>query len=323
MDLNLLRVFVAVYETGSVSAAAERLFVTQSAVSQSLTRLRREVDDQLFGRDGRALRATPAAHQLYPDFHGALSQVESALAGLRDFDPAVARYRFRLALSELGEVGFLPTILRSLAAEAPNVEVDVVPLDVRALPEWLARGFVDLAIASTPPPGDFVGTILKSERYVLLMSSEHPLAARPQISRHAFLSARHLMTSSDSAAPGVGAALERAGLGIVPSLTVGHTSALPGLLHAGPWVTVVPSSLAQNWMPTWPLVVRPLPVDLAPIQVRLFARTTSHESAALDWFRRAVTEAVHTAPQQFWSPQVGASSTGAVEVPPFGVSGRG
>ncbi|KRA23841.1 hypothetical protein ASD65_04955 [Microbacterium sp. Root61] len=315
MDLNLLKVFVAVYETGTVTAAAERLFVTQSAVSQSLTRLRRELGDQLFGRDGRALRATPAAHTLYPEFHAALSRVESAVAALRDFDPATAQHRFRLALSELGEVGFLPTILRALADSAPGIEVEVVPLDVRALPEWLARGRVDLAIASTPPPGEFTGPILKSERYVLLMSATHPLATRKSITRQSFANARYLMTSSDSAAPGVEAALERAGVRITPELVVGHTSALPGLLHAGPWITVVPSSLAENWMPMWPLVTRPLPVDLAPIHVRLYSRSTSPQSAALRWFHQAIVTAVHSAPPQFWSPPTGSSTDVASRLP--------
>ncbi|MEV7692730.1 LysR family transcriptional regulator [Microbacterium sp. NPDC089189] len=302
MDLNLLKVFVAVYETGTVTAAAERLFVTQSAVSQSLTRMRRELGDQLFGRDGRSLRATPAADALYSEFREALSRVDAAVAGLRDFDPATARHRFRLALSELGEVGFLPSILRSIASIAPQVEVEVVPLDVRALPEWLARGRVDLAIASTPPPGVEDGVILKTERYVLLMSSSHPLAARKTLTRRAITAARHLTTTSDSAAPGVEAALERAGLTITPDLTVGHTSALPGLLHGGPWVTVVPSSLAENWIPLWPLVSRRLPVDLAPIDVRLYARATSYEGPALRWFHHTVATAVRSAPRQFWSP---------------------
>jgi len=302
VDLNLLKVFVAVYETGTVTAAAERLFVTQSAVSQAITRLRRELGDQLFAREGRVMRATPAAETLYPRFHAALSNVEAAVSGLRDFDPTTAQHRFRFALSELGEVGFLPVILRTLAATAPGVSVEVVPLDVRALPEWLANGRVDLAIASTPPPGDFTGPILKSEKYVVLMSTAHPLAKRKSLSREALLTARHLMTTSDSAAPGVGVALESAGLRLTPDLVVGHTSALPGLLHAGPWVTIVPSSLAESWMPTWPLTTRPLPVDLAPIDVRLYSRSTSQESAALNWFQQAVVTAVRSAPRQFWSP---------------------
>lgn len=297
-----MKTFVAVHETGTVTAAAERLFVTQSAVSQALTRLRRELGDQLFVREGRVMRATPAAENLYPRFHAALSGIETAISDLRDFDPTTAQHRFRFALSELGEVGFLPSILRALASTAPGISVEVVPLDVHALPEWLANGRVDLAIASTPPPGDFTGPILKSERYVVLMSTAHPLARRKSISREALRAARHLMTTSDSAAPGVGAALEAAGLRLAPDLVVGHTAALPGLLHAGPWVTIVPSSLADSWIPTWPLTTRALPVDLAPIDVRLYSRSTSQESAALNWFREAVVSAVRSAPRQFWPP---------------------
>lgn len=302
MDLNLLRVFVAVYETGTATAAAQRLFVTQSAVSQSLARMRRELGDPLFRREGRVLRATPAAQSLYPELHAALARIETAIAGVTEFDPGTSTHRFRLALSELGEVGFLPAILDALARTGPGITLEVVPLDVRALPEWLSRGKVDLAIASTPPPGEFVGELLKSERYVLLMSDSHPLARHTRVPRAAFLNAQHLATSGDSAAPGISTALDRVGLRYSPSLVVGHFSTIPGLLHIGPWVAVVPSSLAENWVQTWPLAARRLPVELEPIEVRLYARATSHESPALSWFQRTVVAAVKSAPRQFWSP---------------------
>lgn len=302
MDLNLLRVLVAVYETKTVTAAAERLFVTQSAVSQSLMRLRRDLGDQLFIRERGQMCATPAGHNLYVEFHAALNHVEVAMAALGNFDPSTAQQRFRIALSELGEVGFLPIILKAIGEVAPHVTVEVVPLDVRMLHEWLAHGRVDVAIASTPPPGHLSAPTLKTEQYVLLMSSSHPLAQRGSVSRDEFLTARHLMTSSDSAAPGVGAAMERAGLLIEPDLIVRHTSALPGLLHTGPWVTVVPASLAENWIPIWPFEIRALPIELDPIEVRLYRRSTGYESSALNWFHDSVVNAVRSAPRQFWSP---------------------
>jgi len=302
MDLNLLRVFVAVFEAGTATAAADQLFVTQSAVSQSLSRLRRELGDPLFQREGRMLRPTPAAQTLYPELRSALARLEQAVAGIRDFDPTTSTHRFRIALSELGEMGFLPAILNSLAEVAPAISVEVVPLNVSALPEWLTRGKVDLAIASTPPQGDFVGELVKSEHYVLLLSEAHPLARRARINRQQFLGAPHVVATGDSAAPEIDSLLARAGLHITPSLVVSHLSALPRLLHPGPRVAIVPASLAEDWVEAWPLVARPLPVEIDPVEVRLYARSTSNESSALRWFQRTVKDAIRSAPKHFGSP---------------------
>ena len=88
MDLNLLRSFVAIYETRSLTAAADGLYVTQPAVSQALGRLRRELDDSLFQRVGRTMEPSELARSLYPDFRDALARIDRTLDSVHGFDPS-------------------------------------------------------------------------------------------------------------------------------------------------------------------------------------------------------------------------------------------
>lgn len=299
MDLNLLRTFVAVYELRSLTAAAERLFVSQPAVSQALGKLRRDLDDPLFSRDGRTMLPSRLAETLYPEFRASLARIDGALDGVRVFDAASSDKRFRIALSELGEIGYLPAILGAVRAAAPRVALDVVPLDIEALPVWLERGTVDLAITSSPIARPFERTTVKSERYVTLMSDRHPLASgRLSISEYA--DADHIMVSTDSGRPNLTAALEAAGLEITPRVVVNHFSSLPGLLMAGDYITTVAATLAAGWIQTWPIKARALPFDAAPAHVTLLVRSTSEQSAALKWFHNTVLDAIHSVPDMFW-----------------------
>ena len=109
-DLNLTRVFVAIYEAGSLTAAGRRLFVTQSAISQSLARLRRELGDPLFERTSQGMRPTALAEAIYPQLHEGVSVIDRTLAAVTGFDPLSSERTFRIALSELGEIGWLPAI---------------------------------------------------------------------------------------------------------------------------------------------------------------------------------------------------------------------
>ncbi|UUT34855.1 LysR family transcriptional regulator [Microbacterium elymi] len=150
MDLNLVRVFVAIYETRSLTTAAGRLFVTQPAVSQALGRLRRELDDPLFERNGRQMEPTALAAGLFPGFREAIAGIDRTLDAVHGFEPAQSQKLFRIALSELGEIGWMPAILAAVRAQAPGMRIEAVPMDAAALPDWLARGVVDLAVTPSP-----------------------------------------------------------------------------------------------------------------------------------------------------------------------------
>lgn len=300
MDLNLIRVFVAIFETRSLTTAAARLYVTQPAVSQALGRLRRELDDPLFERDGRAMDPTPLAVSVYPGFRDAVAGIDRTLDSVHGFDPSGSRRLFRIALSELGEIGWLPAILRTIRARAPRMRLEVVSLDIDALPEWLGRGTVDLAITAAGLPGTFDRVLLKSQGYGIAMSSHNPLAHAP-LDLGAYLAAPHLTVASDSGAPMLAAAQRRAGVVIEPQVAVRHVTTLPPILAASrELIATVPDTIAAGWATTWPLVVRDLPFEMPPVELCLYRRATTQHTAALDWLYETVARAVQGSSGQFF-----------------------
>ncbi|MDX2376100.1 LysR family transcriptional regulator [Microbacterium sp. LRZ72] len=309
VDLNLLRTFVAVYETRSLTTAAGRLFVTQPAVSQGLARLRRELGDPLFERAGRALVPTPLAESLFPDIRDAIARIDRSLGTVHGFDPAASDRVFRIALSELGEIGYFPDILQAVRAEAPGIRVEVVPLEVARLPEWLARGTVDLAVSSSPVADDFEHVVLKSERYGVLMSPRHPLAA-VGVSLDAYVRATHVVVAGDSGRPNLHAALQRIGARVDATVSVNRFATLPPLLSASTdLIATVPGTIGAGWASSWPLVVRDMPFAVASVDVSLYRRVTTTHVAALDWFHERVRRAIVGTPGQFFSIRAGAVTT--------------
>ena len=139
MDLSLTRVLCAIYEARSVSRAAEALCLTQPAISHALGRLRQEVADPLFVRTAAGMTPTPQADQLYVRFRAALQSIEEAVDEAKAFDPKTASRRFRISLSDIGVMVFLPLILHRLQAEAPNVEIEVCQIAVPDLFRSLER----------------------------------------------------------------------------------------------------------------------------------------------------------------------------------------
>lgn len=300
MDLNLVRVFVAVHEARSLTAAAARLFVTQSAVSQSLARLRAEFDDRLFERAGRTMEPTALAQSLYPGFREALAAVDRTVEQVHGFDPATSDRAFRIAMSELGEIGWAAAMLGRITAEAPRMPVEIVPIDPDAVSEWLQRGSVDLAVTPRHIAGDFPSTVLKTQGYGVVMSERHPLA-EGDLGLDDYLEATHISVAEDSGADEVSAALLRAGARIRPFVRLNHYASLPPLIaRSDRFVATVPDTIALGWAKQWPLVVRPVPFALAPLEVRLYRRVTTQHAAALDWLYDAVARAIRGSKGQFF-----------------------
>lgn len=299
MDLNLVRVFVAIAETRSLTAAAARLYVTQPAVSQALARLRTALDDPLFTREGRAMVPTPLAESVYPGFRDAVATVDRTLDGVHRFDPRDSERLFRIALSELGEIGWLPAIAAAVRRHAPRMRIEVVPLDVAALPEWLARGVVDLAITPSAVPGGFERTLLKTQPYGLAMSARHEFAHRdPTLEDYA--AAAHAVVAGDSGGPVVREALRGLGIEIEPRVALRQFASLPPLLSGDrELVATMPDTIAEGWARTWSLVVRPLPFAMPPVQVRLYRRSTTQHAAALAWLYDTVARAVRGSSGRF------------------------
>lgn len=153
IDLNLIRTFVILYETRSVTKTADLLFVTQPSVSYALSRLRDLFKDKLFIRNKNGMEPTAISQQLYEEFSHSLSMIENTVANVQTFDPAVSHKRFRVAMTDLGEMALLPAIVARLQIEAPNIEMKVIPLEIDKVDEWMSSGKIDAVICSRPIEG--------------------------------------------------------------------------------------------------------------------------------------------------------------------------
>src|SRR6185503_18488287 len=212
IDLNLLRVFDAELHESGVTPAAARLGLTQPAVSNALARLRKLFGDPLFVRTPSGMDATPFARELAELVRQALALLQSALAHGPGFDPATATPAFRVYMSDLGQIEFLPPLVERAQRVAPGVRLEAVALEVEDIGDALAAGALDLAVGFLPGLGPPVRRQpLFRDPYVCLMRADHP-AAGLRLTKKAFLESSHALVSYKGGHRVIEEALERAGL---------------------------------------------------------------------------------------------------------------
>ncbi|MGQ0587076.1 MAG: LysR family transcriptional regulator, partial [Gammaproteobacteria bacterium] len=146
IDLNLLVVLDAIYTEGGITRAAEKLHLTQPAISHSLGRLRELFRDELFAREGRAMVPTPLARSLIDPVRRALRSLEVTLNELESFDAATTQKRFTVAVRDVFESTLLPPLLKRISRAAPSVDVAAVQIGRREFEPELAAGTLDAAL---------------------------------------------------------------------------------------------------------------------------------------------------------------------------------
>ncbi|MEB0107148.1 LysR family transcriptional regulator [Pseudomonas sp. MH9.3] len=172
IDLNLLVILDALLSEQHVTRAAERLHLSQPAVSHALARLRDLLGDPLLVRQGGALVATARALELAAPLAEALAQVQALLAPNR-FDPATAKRRFRVAMSDYGAAIFLPPLVRTLRRQAPGIDLQVVQASREGMVDGVLNGDLDLAAGVFPDlPAELRTTPLFEEHYTCLVDRD-------------------------------------------------------------------------------------------------------------------------------------------------------
>jgi DNA-binding transcriptional LysR family regulator len=265
LDLNLMVAFDALAHERSVTLAARRLGVTQSAMSHALRRLRDLLSDPLMvrGRDG--LMLTPRAESLVVPLRSGLLTLARALVEPGDFEPASAVRTFSLASPDLFDVLVVPALLERIRRDAPGVDVNVVPLAQRRLSELLATGEVDAAI--TPqiddfrtgepelPTSDLVRRTLLYDHFVCLLRRDHPAlrgksgALRKRrsktLSLEAYAALSHAVVSPSGGGRGVvDQALAEHGLERRIALRIPHFYTALAIVAKSDLVLTAPSALA-------------------------------------------------------------------------------
>jgi DNA-binding transcriptional LysR family regulator len=285
MDLNLLRVFDALWHERKVVAAAERLKLSPPAVSNALARLRRATGDELFTRTPQGMLPTPQAERMAPAIVAALAAIRGSLAQPRSFEPGLSA-RWRLAMSDIGEIVFLPRLAAALRERSPHAQLQALRSGRHELRDALTRGDIDLAVGWLPDlRAGFHRRRLFEQRYVLLMAGTHPLAKTRLTAARLAAVPQVQVLAEGTGHERVDALLRQHGIERRVPLSLPHFAALPWVLRAGDGVAIVPFKLAAQVAAPLGLAMRELPVALPQFEVSLVWHHRAHDDAAHRWMR--------------------------------------
>lgn len=282
IDLNLYRIFDAIYTEGSLTRAGEVLHLTQPAVSNALGRLRRAYDDPLFVRTASGMVPTPAAESIVAGIRSALQTLDESLNARLAFDPRQARRRFRLSAGDQTAAMLMPRLLRQVALAAPAIELEVLPLRREAVVHELASGQLDFAfdaVALSDP--QLLSMKVLEEEMVCAVRQGHPATTRP-LSLAEYLDLPHVHASSRRQGPGlINLALKRLGKQRRVVLRLPYHLGLPHVVAGTDLAASVPHSLAVAHA----LHALPLPFAMPPVEIHAFwHKSASYDGGSL-WLR--------------------------------------
>lgn len=261
LDLNLLRVFAIVGETGSVTAAASRLYLTQPAVSAALRRLARAVGAPLFARQGRGLTLTTRGERLMASARPHLRALVDAAMTPPVFDPRTSERTFRLGLADSSELWLLPALVRALGREAPRMRLVAIPVQFRTVAAALAGDHVDMAVTVADElPSGFRRHPLFGGGFVCLFDPRH-VASRGRLSERDYFARRHVVVSYNGDLRGI--VEDLLGRQRDVRCSVSSFASLGALLDGTDLLATVPALVAQHIRALRPhLRARPLPFTL-------------------------------------------------------------
>jgi DNA-binding transcriptional LysR family regulator len=291
IDLNLLVVFNQLLMDRRVSTTAEKLGLSQPAVSNALKRLRVLLKDELFVRTARGMEPTPYALNLVEPMGYALDTLQNALNQRDSFDPVTSERTFTLGLTDIGEIYFMPTLMETLSRVAPRIKISTLRHNSGHLSEDMASGNVDIAVGLLPglTTGFFQRRLFK-QRYVCLFRQGHPTAHNP-ISLAQFKSLAHVgVTSANTGHSEVDEWLTRKGIARHIQLHVPHFVAVGHILQSSDLIATVPERFAQKCAEPFQLETSPLPFKLPDIAINLFWHAKYNREPANMWLRQLMVD---------------------------------
>ncbi|MFZ3205069.1 MAG: HTH-type transcriptional activator NahR, partial [Pseudomonas sp.] len=281
LDLNLLVVFNQLLVDRRVSTVAESLSLTQPAVSNALKRLRTALQDDLFVRTYQGMEPTPYAAHLAEPVALAMHTLREALHHQERFDPLTSERTFTLAMTDIGEIYFMPRLMDALTRQAPHCMISTVHDSSVSLVQALQDGTVDLAVGLLPNlQAGFFQRRLLHNRYVCLCRKNHP-ATREPLTLERFCAYGHVRVIAASTGHGeVDTHMARAGIRRDIRLEVPHFVAVGHILQRTELLATVPERFADCCVEPFGLSVLPHPIALPEIAINMFWHAKYHKDLA-------------------------------------------
>jgi len=294
IDLNLLVAFDALLAERSVTKAAARVGLGQSAMSHNLARLRQLFDDELFVRSPEGMRPTPRALALADRVRVTLSDIEALVTRADEFDPANTERTFRIALPDSVEMLIGAKLLAMGCEEAPGIRFRFYSTDERQLLDEIDADNIDLGIGiGTFPDGQVhhKHRLLVTDTYLCMFNAKK-VGLKPPISLEDYVRLPHVLTSLRKGERGVvDDALEKIALSRKVALTTSRFVAVPFLVAGAPVVTTMHARLARIFARELGLVLSRVPVELPEVTISMLWHASYDGDPGHEWLRKAIVRA--------------------------------
>jgi DNA-binding transcriptional LysR family regulator len=287
VDLNLLVVFDALLRTRSVTRAAAELGMSQPATSFALNRLRQTLGDPLFVRTARGIHPTPHAEHLAAP----LTEILGRLLQQPTFAPENSERTITLNMPDIGELVFLPSILKRLAQIAPKISIQTVNLPDAEIEPALRSGAVDLALGFFPQlqSAALYQQRLFTHSFVCVVRRDHPRIG-DRMTRRQFIESEHAVVAGGHADETLEAELRDQGLVRRVVLRVEHFLALPTILSETDLIFTVPYAIGARLAKLADIKLVPPPFKAKPRVVKQHWHSRFHNDAANRWLRGIVAD---------------------------------
>jgi len=297
IDLNLLVALDALLDERSVTRAAARIGVGQSAMSSSLARLRRLFDDELLTRAPDGMRPTPRALKLAEPLRATLRQVQALVHREERFDPATVERSFTISLPDSVEVLLGPRLIAELRREAPGIRLLLRSIERTRILDELDADQVDLAIGFfSEGQIHHKQRLLYRDSYVVLFNADL-IGLQPPIGLDDYLRFPHVLTSLRETAHGVvDDALALIGRSRVLAVTTPRFLVVPFLVRAAPVIATMHARLATSFASALSLAVSPVPVALDEVAVSMLWHASYDRDPAHRWLRDLLVRLANEAP---------------------------
>jgi DNA-binding transcriptional LysR family regulator len=304
LDLNLLRVLDVLMQERRVATAAQRLQLSQPAVSNALSRLRKALGDELLTRAPNGMEPTEFAKSLHLTLQPALLAIGQSLQAKATFSPERSVWQARIAMTDIGEMVFLPAMLTHIAHAAPGLSIETLResqakpnAPVGSITTAMAEGKVDLAMGWLPDVTEgLYQRKLFTQRYVCIARQGHPLLAtkKPKLTLEKFLEAEHIAIRAEGTghtkADETLQSMASAGVHRKVRLRVPSFLSVPQIVSKTDLIATVPQRLAEQCAQAFQLQVLAHPIAMPAFELKMFWHRRVHTDPANQWLRALIVK---------------------------------
>lgn len=290
-DLNLLPIFLTLMDERNVTRAAERLGMTQPALSNALGRLRETLRDPLFIRERYGMKPTQMAEELAPVVRAALSSLDDAIGRQQEFDPALATRQFIIAPNSYVEYALMPSVVARLREMAPGIRLRLIPFGNDLIETGAVSGATEMVLGRmVDPPDNMVVQHIMDDGLACVVRKDHPDIG-DQLSQEQYEGMKHVnVLPPGRLRAGLFQALQHRGVRREVAVSVTHFLAVPEMIAVSDYCATLPRLICRRLARDERLKILAAPVDLGVFPVELAWHVRYRNDPAHRWLRSLIAD---------------------------------